>query len=234
MAGQTPGHSMHSVCRVSCRKTKGVLCGQESKSLHPTRISQIIVSAMAQAMTQNEILRKVRDIDSLFGILTGDVIEVTEIWKQRGDELSHRLYVRTAFAAVEGIIQVMKSAAQLFDSLNNPHMLSPEEIVLLKEEDPQIGRGGEIEIKKKKISLLLNFEFALHTYARVRHLNVTLDKTGEGWQSLRHAIRIRDRLTHPHNLEDMSVGISELQVVEKAMRFFRDTTGLLLHHDRGE
>lgn len=179
-------------------------------------------------MTQNEILKKARNIDSLFRTLVGDVIEAAGIWEQRGDELSHRLYVRTVFAAVEGIIQVMKSAALLFDGLNEPRTLSPEETALLKEEDPQIVHGGSVEIRKKRISLLPNFEFALHTYARVRHQNAKIDKRGAGWQSLQQAIRIRDRLTHPHTLEDLSVSVAELQVVEKAMEFFRDTTGQLL------
>lgn len=179
-------------------------------------------------MTQDEMLSKAREIDALFRILVDDVIEVVRIWEQRGDELSHRLYVRTVFAALEGIIQVMKSGALLFDEVNEPRVLSPEDVALLKEADSQIGSKGQVEIKKKKISLLPNFEYALHTYARVRRMHVVLDKGGTGWDALRKAISVRDRLTHPRKIEDMAVGLDELKTIETAMKFFRDTTGPLL------
>lgn len=179
-------------------------------------------------MAQDELRSKAREIDSLFRALIADVIEVTGIWQQRGDELSHRLYVRTVFSAVEGIIQVMKAGALLFDELNEPRLLSPEDIALLNEIDPQISGSGQIQIKKKKISLLPNFEYAIYTYARVRRMNVVLDKGGEGWTALREAIGVRDRLTHPHKVADLEVGLDELKTIEAAMKFFRDTTGQLL------
>lgn len=82
-------------------------------------------------MINEENIAKAREINNLFYELVGDVIEVTKIWEQRSDELSRRLYVRTVFACVEGIIQVMKSAALLYDDRNNPPMLTLEEIALL-------------------------------------------------------------------------------------------------------
>src|ERR1700675_311447 len=120
-------------------------------------------------MTHEELIEKAREVDELFHALMDDVIGVTEIWRQRGDEFSHRLYVRTVFAFVEGIIQVMKSSALVYDEINDPHLLTPEEITLLKEESAQIGNSGQVEIKKKKIPFLPNFEFAVATYAKVKH-----------------------------------------------------------------
>jgi len=55
---------------------------------------------------------------------------------------------------------------------------------------------------------------------------------GLGWDSLRKAISIRDRLTHPHSMDDLNVTNEELMMVEKAMEFFRDTTIQLLGNTR--
>jgi hypothetical protein len=180
-------------------------------------------------MTHEELIAKAREIDELFHALMDDVIGVAEIWKQRDDELSYRLYVRTVFAFVEGIIQVMKSSALVYDEINIPHLLTPEEITLLKEESVQIGNNGRVEIARKRISLLPNFEFAVITYAKVKHREVSLDKSGKGWQYFRDAVKIRDKLTHPHVKQDLAITDHELTTVENAMSFFRDITGQLLH-----
>lgn len=180
-------------------------------------------------MNRDELAAKARRIDSLFYELMDDVMCATDIWHERGDEFSHRLYVRTVFACVEGVIQVMKSAALLFDEINELPVLTPEELTLLREEEVQVGNNGKVEIQKKKISLLLNFQFAFLTYAKVKGEPVKLDKGGQGWQSLKDAIKIRNRLMHPHTPKDLQVPLKDMEIVEQGMKFFRDTTAQLLH-----
>ena len=179
-------------------------------------------------MNRDELAAKARRIDSLFNELMDDVMCATDIWHERGDEFSHRLYVRTVFASVEGVIQVMKSAALLLDEINELPVLTPEELILLKEEEVQVEDNGKVKIKKKKISLLLNFQFAFLTYAKVRGETTKLDKK-QGWQSLKDEIQIRDRLMHPHTLKDLQVPQKDMEIVEQGMKFFRDTTAQLLH-----
>ena len=180
-------------------------------------------------MNRDELTAKARSIDSLFNALMDDVICANDIWLERGDEFSHRLYVRTVFASVEGVIQVMKSAALLRDEINELPVLTPEELILLKEEEVQTGNNDEVPPKKKKTSLLSNFQFTFLTYAKVRGETVKLDKGGQGWQSLNDAIRIRNRLMHPHTLKELQVSQKDMEIVEQGMKFFRDTTAQLLH-----
>lgn len=59
-----------------------------------------------------------------------------------------------------------------------------------------------------------------------------MEKGGVGWNSLRKAISIRDRLTHPHSMKDLYFTNEELKTVEKAMGFFRDTIIQLLGDKR--
>lgn len=180
-------------------------------------------------MTHEEGINRARQIDKLFCALVDDVIEASKTCEQREDEFSKRSYVRTVFAFVEGIIQVMKSSAILFDELNNPPLLNADEVALLKEKESRITNAGEVKSMKSKISLLPNLQFALRTYARVIGHAVDLDKSSSGWQSLVKAVNIRDRLTHPKTLEDLHISDGDVSTVERAMIFFRDTTGQLLH-----
>ncbi len=179
-------------------------------------------------MNRDELTAKARSIDSLFNTLMDDVMCANDIWLERGDEFSHRLYVRTVFASVEGVIQVMKSAALLRDEINELPVLTPEELILLREEEVQVEDNGKVKIKKKKISLLHNFQFAFLTYAKVKGKTAKLDKN-DGWERLKDAIQIRDRLIHPHSLKDLQVSQKDMEIVEQGMKFFRDTTAQLLH-----
>lgn len=179
-------------------------------------------------MSSDISLMKARDIDSLFYALMDDVICATEIWHERGDAFSHRLYVRTVFAVMEGLVRVMKSAAVLCDERNTPPVLSYEEMIALKEEEVQVEHDGKVKRKKKKISFLPNFQFALYTYAKVRGETVHLDK-GDGWRNLQDAIRIRDRLTHPHTVQELQLSRQDMEKVEEGVRFFREATAQVLH-----
>lgn len=180
-------------------------------------------------MNRDELAAKARRIDSLFNELMDDVMCATDIWHERGDEFSHRLYVRTVFACVEGVIQVMKSAALLLDEINELPVLTPEELAFLREEEVQVGNNDEVTPKKIKTSLLPNFQRTFLTYAKLRGETVKLDKEGQGWERLRDAIKIRDRLMHPHTLKDLQVPQKDMEIIEQGMKFFRDTTAQLLH-----
>jgi hypothetical protein len=93
---------------------------------------------------------KAREIDALFYALVDDVIAATELRAKRNDDFTRRLYVRTVFAAVEGIIQVMKKRALLSHEASDKPLLTPEEITLIREEDLKIDNTGSVKITKKK------------------------------------------------------------------------------------
>ena len=169
------------------------------------------------------------EIDRLFYALVDDVIAATELWTQRNDEFTRRLYVRTVFATVEGIIQVMKKIALLRNDASSQPLLTPEEITLVREEDLQINKSGGVKVTRKKISLLPNFEFAFKINAKAAGKEASFNKSGEGWQSFQKAIKVRHRLTHPNTLADLQLSNQDMTDVEKAMAFFREVTGQLLH-----
>jgi len=67
------------------------------------------------------------ELDELRNALLLDVTEAAGLWHERQTDFSRRAYIRSAFSFMDGITQMMKDAAVLFDSLNIPHSLTPEE-----------------------------------------------------------------------------------------------------------
>lgn len=171
---------------------------------------------------------ELRKIDELFYELIGDVISATELWHQRDDGFSRRVYIKSAFSFLEGVTHLFKQAAIIFDNLNDSPVLNPEEIVLLKEESLGIDDKGNLEKKRAKIRTLANFKFSMVCYAKVRNINLTFDNNQEGWQYLKQAIEIRNRITHPHKIQSLNISSSDLNIVEAAMSYVRTVTIPLL------
>jgi hypothetical protein len=153
---------------------------------------------------------------------------VIVVWHDRCDPFSRRVYLRTAFTFVEGITQMMKNAALLFDLWNDPSQLTPEEIVLLREEEVYLKQNGVAAKKRIRLALPENLRFAIACYAKTRHIKFRVDVSGSGWQAFLSAQKIRDRVTHPHTIDDLELSQVDLQTIEDAMSFVCNSTAPLL------
>ena len=89
-------------------------------------------------------------IDQLFHALVADVHAAKELWGQRNDGFSKRVYIKTAFNLVEGIVQVLKAGALFLDDINAAHALTPEEIVMLKEEQGHVTETGRASMHRPR------------------------------------------------------------------------------------
>ncbi|MBN1958555.1 MAG: hypothetical protein JXQ81_05480 [Desulfuromonadales bacterium] len=174
-------------------------------------------------------IEEAKKIDDLFYALMDDVRTACELWHERTDDFFRRTYVKSAMSSVEGIVQVAKQAALLFDKLNNPQKLSQEEIFLLKEKSISLKTNGKIDIKDNaKLSLLPNMKFAIFTLAKVYNAEVDLTKTPH-YQDFEFAIKLRNRVTHPKKTEDLSITHEEMKIFENGMQFFREATSIVLN-----
>lgn len=173
-------------------------------------------------------IEQARKLDELFYKLMEDVTSSVELWRDRCDEFSRRTHVRTAFSLVEGVIQLLKSSALLFDDLKSESVFSAAEIILLKEEQAHLNSNGEVEVQKIKIPLRNNFKFATKSYAKACSIEFHLDLSTQGWEMFIKAIKIRDRITHPRSIDDLQVSLNDIEIVEKGMEFFREATAPLL------
>ena len=169
-----------------------------------------------------------RKIDQLFYALMEDVRTACELWHERTDDFSRRVYVKTSMSTVEGMTQVMKRAALLFDHRNSPPTLTAEEVILLKEESVSLKGNGKPAIKRAKLPFLPNFIFAINSLAKVFNIEIIVKEMSH-YENFKEAILLRNRITHPINTEDLTISLSEMKSFELAMKFFREATEPVLH-----
>jgi hypothetical protein len=72
---------------------------------------------------------------------------------------------------------------------------------------------GDVETRPAKISFEANLRFAFKLLAKACSVDSELDVSGSGWQSLKKATKIRDRITHPKILSDLNISEAEFDEV---------------------
>lgn len=117
------------------------------------------------------------------------------------DEFWRRMYVRSAFACIEGMTYRLKQIAQAAHD-SKRCAFSEKELSLIREESHQ--------------PFMQNIEFAFKITARAIDSEHELAVGDNEWDLLRRASRIRNRLMHPKTTRDLSVSVDELHIVGRA------------------
>ena len=134
-----------------------------------------------------------------------------------------RLYVRMFITVVESAIATFKQEA-----LSHGKQLSDSERSLLREVTYDIDSKGEPTERALHAPFLSSLRFAFKMLVSVRGLAFKPDYSSSGWQAMQDAVRVRNRLTHPKDTTDMTVSDAEMQKVDAAELWFRQTHIALL------
>ena len=59
-------------------------------------------------------------------------------------------------------------------------------------------------------------------YAKANHAIFALDTSGGEWGDIRNFIQVRDRLTHPKRMSDLSVTDEEIRTAFRAFKWFEE------------
>lgn len=121
-----------------------------------------------------------------------------------------RMFIRATFASTEASIYVLKQTALI--QRHNPMCptISEAERTFAQEQEYKLTDTGEVEIRQAKISLEANMRFAFKLLGKALSIPSALDVSGSGWQSFKRAIKIRDRITHPKSVSDLTVSDEEV------------------------
>lgn len=133
------------------------------------------------------------------------------------EQFWRRTFVRAVFAQIEGKTFLMKRTAHDRPSVQ----FSPAERSVLTEDDYEVNtlnNKGEVTTRQTRNSTASNIKFAFKSLARARTPTVALNL--DGWDALLTGIHIRDRLTHPKQLEDLTVSDDDLDAVKVASDWF--------------
>jgi len=175
--------------------------------------------------------QQLQDLDSLFYMLVDDVIAATKAWKGNPCGFTHRSYIRAVMTLIEGNTSRFKQAA-LWIHTNDHPVFSPEEITCLKEEFVTLKENGKVHVKSLPIPILTNLSFALDCYCRAMNKPFHFDKSSEGWESLKKAIAIRNRITHPKSIDDLHISDEDLNIAGQASSFYIQITLPLISASR--
>jgi hypothetical protein len=98
--------------------------------------------------------------------------------------------------------------------------LTNAEIAMLKEETYNLNEKGDVTLSKSKLRSKDNLCFTLKTFARASKASFEIDRKSEEWGSYIEALRVRDRITHPKNSEDLIISDTELKIVQKTFIWY--------------
>jgi hypothetical protein len=117
------------------------------------------------------------------------------------DEFWRRMYVRAAFACIEGIMYRLKQVANAAHN-SKKCSFSAKEIAVIREE--------------LFLRFMDNIEFVFRITARAIDSEHRLAVGDNEWDLMRKASKIRNRLTHPKTSSDLSVSVEELHIVGRS------------------
>jgi hypothetical protein len=101
-----------------------------------------------------------------------------------------------------------------------PELISEAERAVLTERSYSLNENGMAAESKAKLRTIPNIKFAFKIFARSKEAGFVLDTSAKGWQALGRTFRIRDRLTHPHTLSDLTVSDEDLKDAGLALTWF--------------
>jgi hypothetical protein len=153
----------------------------------------------------------------LFNLLKNDSANAkNELMADPGNQYLKRTMVRTTFAMIEGLLNIINQ--ELIDISKNGFLeLSSEELENLTEEI-QTKKG---ERRPKFMSLNKKVPFSFGLFARkVGNIEYTIDIRSDGWRTFESAILIRNKLMHPRAVEDMILNQEHMGIILDANLWF--------------
>lgn len=137
-----------------------------------------------------------------------------------------RMYVRTFFAEVEAIAYQLKQMALHIWGRNKVELagagieLTDADIAQLNEDEYMPAHEGEPAVRTKRLDFKENLKFAFSWFTMINRAQFTLQVQSPGWNSFLRALQIRDRLTHPKSVADLTITDAELAIIEKGVQWF--------------
>ena len=150
-----------------------------------------------------------------------DDVDVCQRYLQQDDlPATRRQLVRAIFALIEASTYYGKREALgvARDKGHKVHVLA--EAALL-DVGYAVSSKGKIEAQSARIPLANNIKLSLRALATFVAPGFDPPFGDSGWEKLRLAIRIRDRLTHPKSLKDLEVSDEDLATVRAGFNWYR-------------
>jgi hypothetical protein len=176
----------------------------------------------------SNFLKNLQDIREMMRILGQDCKEHYDVIEINNSQTHRRAYVRSVFAFIEGMLHLSKVSTVhlgvLFGSI------SPYELVILEGVRLEVDDKGAVISKPLYPSFLNNVRFTFRVSAKCIGSSFNLNVNGQGWDNLRKAVKVRDRLMHPKEVLDLEVSDAEINTTKAAFEWFFISYTLSSHY----
>jgi hypothetical protein len=180
-----------------------------SKSLR----EELWKSAVHDQLSNAEMPEPYRDLFRLYDELEKEVDTlVKESSRAASGHISsvpaveRRVIVRSAFAFIEATVYSLKNIVA-----KSPRMtLHHKDLMMTSEFTYDLSESGEIKKRRAKLRLAPNVRYAFKLFKQHFGVSYELDVGGQEWQFFLKSIKVRDRITHPKQLSDLSISDNEL------------------------
>lgn len=147
---------------------------------------------------------------ALIEVLSNDLIAAGQELNQPDLQLRRRTLFRAFFAQVEGETSLRKEFA-LLQHAERQTVFSEPELAMLREEQYVLANNGEVRVQPKFLRLTDNLRFSFKAFAKAFGSSFELEVSGSGWDAFQRSIIVRNRITHPKTLTDLTVSDSAKQ-----------------------
>lgn len=141
-------------------------------------------------------------------VLFADVMEAQERVRATDTASSRRDLVRTALAGTEGMLWFFR--VQVFERHRSVPSATTLELDAIFERSYAVAENGSVREVTKYLSTLSTYRL-LARVIRKDHPEFIPDFDGEGWERVKAAVEVRNRITHPKSVEDLNVSLEDIQ-----------------------
>lgn len=165
--------------------------------------------------------------DPLLRPLFEDVCDCEDLLFKLDTQFARRVFVRSGFAFIEGFLYWLKESIQRWLIADASHGLDFEmtRYHLLLDNTFKPDRKGRLRSEPNRIPFKNYCAFILRTAAECSGYDPERLFSDNGWQDIMKSLRVRHRLTHPKNPEEMIVEENELITLGKAIVWLYNCTG---------
>ncbi|WP_374406745.1 hypothetical protein [Pelagerythrobacter sp.] len=164
---------------------------------------------------------------SFAAMLVGDVFASMHRRELHDSQASRRDLVRTSFAAIEGFVWIFRE--HIVEAADSTYGLTEEESQVLAENSYQVNDQGRINAQPKFLPMLSQVRLIARIAARIAP-EAEIDFSGSDWKSMREAVRVRNRITHPKTTADLELSKGDVDRSVSAFFWFGEAASSAMEH----
>jgi hypothetical protein len=140
--------------------------------------------------------------------LIGDHVLIRERLEKSDTQSNRREFIRATFAAVEGLLWQLKTGLTLNPAIVG--QLTHHEFAALQEETYFVDDRGKVRPQPRFLPISTSIRLVVDLIQKFRP-QYQLDFTHMGWQCLRNAVDVRNRIVHPKELSELTISDSDVR-----------------------